>query len=126
MIDLQWESVLTLKNAARIIPPRRAGRKTSTSCLYRWTSVGCRGVILESIQVGGTRCTSSEALARFFSQLSGTRTSKAGARKPTSTAHGANRIASSNNSRRKVCNRVAFKKAGPAEAILTNGSTVPA
>jgi hypothetical protein len=39
------------------------------SCFYRWTDSGCRGVILESLQVGATCCTSIEALARFFARL---------------------------------------------------------
>jgi hypothetical protein len=30
---------------------------------------GCKGVVLESIEIGGTRCTSREALARFFERL---------------------------------------------------------
>ena len=46
-----------------------ANAHTST-CLYRWTTSGCRGVVLESVQVGATRCTSREAMARFFARLS--------------------------------------------------------
>jgi hypothetical protein len=38
--------------------------------MYRWTRVGCRGVVLESLNVGATRCTSREAVARFISRLS--------------------------------------------------------
>lgn len=69
MIDPTAETLLSLTDAARTLPRRRAGKKVSTSCLYRWTLSGCRGVILESIQIGGTRCTSKEALARFFGRL---------------------------------------------------------
>jgi hypothetical protein len=69
MIDLTTEHVISLTEAARHLPRRRAGKKPHVSCLYRWTTAGCRGVILESIQVGGTRCTSREALARFFRHL---------------------------------------------------------
>ena len=63
------EELLSLKEAARTIPCRRGGRKTSVSCLYRWTNNGCRGIRLEYAQVGATRCTSREALTRFFSAL---------------------------------------------------------
>ena len=37
--------------------------------LYRWASHGCRGVRLETIQIGGTKCTSRQALQRFFAGL---------------------------------------------------------
>lgn len=45
-------------------------RRIHTSTFYRWSTVGCRGVVLETIQIGGTRCTSREALQRFFERLS--------------------------------------------------------
>jgi hypothetical protein len=70
MIDSQSEHILTLAQAADSLPRRRRGRKTHISCLFRWTTTGCRGVVLESIQVGATRCTSREALQRFFERLS--------------------------------------------------------
>ena len=63
------EELLTLKEAAKTVPCRRGGSKTSVSCLYRWTNNGCRGIRLEYVQVGATRCTSREALTRFFSAL---------------------------------------------------------
>jgi Protein of unknown function (DUF1580) len=70
MIDSASETLLTLKQAADEVPRRRRGRKTHISTLFRWSTVGCRGVVLETIQVGGTRCTSREALQRFFERLS--------------------------------------------------------
>ena len=70
MIDTATEAVLTLAQAAAELPRRRRGRKTHVSTLYRWTVSGCRGVILESIQIGATRATSREALQRFFERLS--------------------------------------------------------
>ncbi|QDU28458.1 hypothetical protein ETAA8_35580 [Anatilimnocola aggregata] len=68
MISL-GETIVTLAEAAALLPRRRAGKKVHTSCVYRWTTSGCRGVILESLQVGNTRCTSREALERFFAAL---------------------------------------------------------
>jgi hypothetical protein len=70
MIDVLTEQVLSLGDAAKTLPARRGGKRPHVSCLYRWTVNGCRGVILESVAIGGTRCTSREALARFFDQLS--------------------------------------------------------
>ena len=66
MIDTATETILTLTEAAKRLPRRRRGRKTHLSTLYRWTGPGCRGVILEHIQIGATRATSVEALQRFF------------------------------------------------------------
>jgi len=63
------ETVVSLADAARSCPARRGGKRPHVSCIYRWTTTGCKGVILESLQVGGTRCTSREALARFFEAL---------------------------------------------------------
>lgn len=69
MIDPLTEDVVALTTAAKSLPVRRAGKRPHVSGVYRWTTSGCRGVILESIQIGGTRCTSREALARFFAAL---------------------------------------------------------
>jgi hypothetical protein len=71
MIDPFSETVISLSDAAKLLPTRRGGKKASISGIYRWTTApGCRGVVLESIQVGGTRCTSREALSRFFTAMS--------------------------------------------------------
>ena len=70
MIDTASEEVIPLAQAAAELPRRRRGRKTHVSTLYRWATAGCRGVRLETIQVGGTRCTSRQALQRFFERLS--------------------------------------------------------
>jgi len=69
MIDPNTEHLLSLADAAKSLPRRRAGKPVHISCAYRWSRSGCRGVVLETIQVGGTRCTSKEALARFFRRL---------------------------------------------------------
>lgn len=69
MIDQATEELITLTAACKLLPARRRGKKPHVSTLYRWSSVGCRGVVLEILQVGGTKCTSREALARFFQRL---------------------------------------------------------
>lgn len=69
MIDPLTEELLSLVDAAKWLPGRRQSKRPSLSCVYRWTKAGCRGVILESVQCGGTRCTSREALARFMAAL---------------------------------------------------------
>ncbi len=69
MIDLNRETVLSLPEAAARLPRRRAGKRPHRNTLYRWASTGFRSVKLETIRVGGTLCTSIEALQRFFAQL---------------------------------------------------------
>ncbi len=69
MIDPNTETVQSLTEAAKSLPARRRGKRPHVSCLYRWTTSGCKGVVLDSIQIGGMRCTSREALARFFKRL---------------------------------------------------------
>ena len=69
MIDPNSETLFSLAEAAKHLPRRRGGRPVHVSCIYRWTTSGCKGVVLEALQVGGTRCTSREALARFFERL---------------------------------------------------------
>lgn len=69
MIDTNTETLLSFAEATKGLPRRRGGRKPHVSTLYRWADAGCRGIRLESIQIGGTRCTSAEALQRFFSAL---------------------------------------------------------
>jgi Protein of unknown function (DUF1580) len=70
MIDIKHETLITLSEAAKFVPRRRRGRKVSISTIYRWASpAGHRGVRLEALRVGGSLCTSVEALQRFFNRL---------------------------------------------------------
>jgi len=69
MIDISTEEVLTFSEACKRIPSRRRGKAPNIATLYRWTNQGIRGVRLEYVMVGGTRCTSVEALQRFFDRL---------------------------------------------------------
>ena len=70
MIDISCEEILSLNEAAGRLPRRRKGSKPHVSTLYRWAQRGVKGVRLEVLQVGGTSCTSLEALQRFFERLS--------------------------------------------------------
>ncbi|MBX9654742.1 DUF1580 domain-containing protein [bacterium] len=70
MIDSTTEQVISLTDAAKRLPARRGGKRPHVSCIYRWSTDGCRGIVLETLQVGATRCTSVEALQRFFERLS--------------------------------------------------------
>ena len=68
MIEL--EEAISLREAARLVPRRRAGKSLSIGTLYRWAGAGLRGHKLETIRVGDSVCTSRAALAAFFAALS--------------------------------------------------------
>ena len=69
MIDISVEEISSLTEAAKELPGRRKGVRPNVATLYRWCQVGVRGIRLEYIQVGATKCTSKEALQRFFDAL---------------------------------------------------------
>lgn len=75
-IDVFSETLMTLAQAAKRLPKVKAGKSPHVSTLHRWRLRGCRSrdgmvVRLETIKVGGTTCTSLQALQRFFERLSG-------------------------------------------------------
>jgi hypothetical protein len=79
------EEILTLAQAARRLPPVRGKNPPCSETVFRWSDKGLlprskRGskrsssksggrVRLETIPVGGTTCTSMEALIRFSERL---------------------------------------------------------
>ena len=71
MINSTTETLISLAEAAKAVPRRRRGRKTHLSTIYRWATIGVRGIVLETLQCGGSRVTSREAMQRFFERLSG-------------------------------------------------------
>lgn len=74
-IDPLTEKLRSFAEAARRLPALRVGKPVSPSTVWRWTTRGVRArngslVRLEAIKVGGTCCTSDEALQRFVRALS--------------------------------------------------------
>ena len=65
MIDMN-ERLITLPQAARKIPGQGDRPRVHVSSIYRWSTKGVGGVVLETIKVGGRRMTSLEALERFI------------------------------------------------------------
>jgi hypothetical protein len=68
------ETLVTLYEAARRLPPARRGRPVSFSCVLRWITDGIPGpdgqrVKLEAVRLGGRWLTSQEALARWAERL---------------------------------------------------------
>lgn len=76
-IDIAREHTITLSQVPEHLPPTGGGGKVHVKSVYRWVQRGLRGIRLECLQVGGRRCTSVEALQRFFDRL--TASSGAGA-----------------------------------------------
>ena len=67
-ISIEGERLMPLREVpkSRLIPGRRGGSRLNVRTVFRWALDGLRGIRLESIMIGGTRCTSVEALVRFF------------------------------------------------------------
>jgi hypothetical protein len=94
MIDTQTETVLPFSQAAKRIPSLRSGRPVSPATLWRWSSVGClardgQRVRLETVRIGGSTCTSLEALQRFFARLTGEEAPAQPAPRPAGERHAA-------------------------------------
>ena len=51
------------------LPRRRRGTKLSYTCLWRWATKGVAGVVLPTVRVGGTPCTTEADLRHFFADL---------------------------------------------------------
>ena len=63
MIDAFTEELLSLSQAAKIIPGR-----PHVLTVHRWSRKGLRGVRLETVVIGGKRFTTTAALNRFFAE----------------------------------------------------------
>jgi hypothetical protein len=62
MIDPRFEKLLSLTQAAKLVP----GGGVHLSTLHRWRLRGVKGVRFETVLVGGKRLTSQEAIERFI------------------------------------------------------------
>jgi len=63
--NLDNEPLISL-NAAAAWLGKRTGRRPNISTMHRWALHGCRGVILETLNVGYVRYTSEAAIRRFL------------------------------------------------------------
>lgn len=68
-IDIHSDELLTFRDLAKALPPRRQGRPIHLSTIHRWRSRGLRGIKLEAVRIGGAWHTSWEAFARFCRAL---------------------------------------------------------
>lgn len=63
-LGLIGETLITLRGALTVCDGTR-----HLKALYRWASRGVNGTYLETLMVGGTQCTTVEALQRFHDRL---------------------------------------------------------
>lgn len=71
------ENLLTLHDAAQLLPSNRVGKRVNFSTIWRWALKGIRAidgrlVKLEAARVGGRWLTSKEAIERFSEALTPT------------------------------------------------------
>ena len=70
MLNLSTETPLSLKAACRLKILSRDGRPPHVSAIYRWTTRGVRGIVLETAFNGRCRVTTAEAVTRWVEALS--------------------------------------------------------
>jgi hypothetical protein len=63
--DLRDDTPLSLLDAAALLGTF-TGKKPHVSTLWRWCLKGCKGVVLESICIGGKRFVTAAAIERFI------------------------------------------------------------
>jgi hypothetical protein len=71
MINSHLEPALSARAATKLPQIQRDGRSPNVSQIHRWWVRGIRGIVLESVVIGGSRCTSSAAVDRWIAKLSG-------------------------------------------------------
>jgi hypothetical protein len=60
---------ITLRAAAALLPHGRAGKKRHVKSVFRYTTVGLRGILLRSADVGGYKYTTLEWIQEFIDAL---------------------------------------------------------
>lgn len=64
------ETPIPLQLVPRHLPPSGTGAPRSTQTIYRWTTIGVRGVRLRRFRGGGSGwCTTVQEIERFLSAL---------------------------------------------------------
>jgi hypothetical protein len=69
MIDTTTESLISLPEALKFLPPGRRNKRPHLSTLIRWINDGVNGIHLEAVRLGGRWVTSREAIQRFCERL---------------------------------------------------------
>ena len=67
-IDIHQEQLVTLCEAAKLLPLLNA-KRISSNAIWRWCRKGVSGIHLEHVRIGGRIFTSPDALNRFVNAL---------------------------------------------------------
>ena len=67
MIQTSIETLIPI-NQVPVHLEKLTGKRPHIASIYRWIQKGIAGVQLETLIIGGTRLTSTEALDRFFQE----------------------------------------------------------
>ncbi len=86
MIDTTAEKPIPIDEIPAEHIPGRGGRPVHQVTLSMWYRRGVRGILLETIMIGGRRCTSIEALNRFYQAVSQARSTHPSHRPPADAA----------------------------------------
>lgn len=76
VIDWEREKLVRIPDATKFIPTYGSRAGAAVSTIYKWVTVGCEGIVLESVKIGRKRFTSEEAVKRFLAQLGSHRAGK--------------------------------------------------
>jgi hypothetical protein len=116
VIDTQVEEVGPFAVATRWVPKRMGEKYPAVSTMWRWYKRGINGVRLETILVGTVRCTSRQALQRFFDAVT---TASEGSSQPAGQRAEAKRLEASEAAERDF--KAAAKRRG-RKAVAVEGA----
>lgn len=68
-LDLCTEDLITLNQACKEFPKPRGRNSISFPTVYRYTTKGRKGVVLESVKIGRDRLTTKQAVTRFLLRI---------------------------------------------------------
>jgi hypothetical protein len=111
-VDVSEDRLLTLKEAAALIPSRRGGRPTSESTLRNWAVRGYRGGRrLSYVKVGASLCTTAAWVREFLVGLTEDEEARhAGARAGATVAVAAASPTRANTAAHRAAEKIAAAK----------------
>lgn len=65
MIDIATDELISIREAARLVPGRRGRRGVHPTTVYRWIAGTPDGTRLETVMIGGSRYTTLAAMREF-------------------------------------------------------------
>lgn len=66
MLDFARDQIVPIGEVRLFLPRAASGKLRSTRSIYRWANTGLRGIILETVKIGGSTFVTHTALNTFF------------------------------------------------------------